>query len=252
MTKRTIHTILFLVMLSLLFGPIDGKAGPKYKLKFKIPNFFPSNPDEEDKNLIHYAPAGSKFKIISSDKEYYEVEFTDIGTDESSLQAGPELISLFFISEDAPATTAKALKPVEIEKNPCRIKRTDLPEWYCDILSGWDIGLLAVPFKIRTQDKVKITGRSTIGAYAGPRFKSVSVVSAFGLGPIELNNVGSEVTNSELGFTLAIGFVMEPATKFQIGIITGFDWINEKEEVSWKYQEKPWISAQTGFRFATR
>jgi hypothetical protein len=227
-------------------------AGPKYKLKFRILNFFPSNPDDDDKNFIYYAPAGSKFMIISSDKEYYEVEFTGIGADKSPPQAGPELISLFFISEDAPATKVEALKPVEIEKNPYKVKRTDLPEWYYDVLSGWDIGLLAVPFKIRTQDKVKITGGSTIGAYIGPRLKSVSVVGAFGLGPIELNNAGSEVTNSELGFTLAIGLVIEPATKFQIGIITGFDWINEKDEIKWKYQGKPWISAQTGFRFTTR
>jgi hypothetical protein len=125
--------------------------------------------------------------------------------------------------------------------------------YYVMFNSGFDFGLLALPFKLRFNPST-ISPNATIGPYCG--FKkalgykwTISLIGIFGLSGISLNDVNSEDVENVLGFTYAGGTIFSYDSKFQIGFVVGADFIGGEKGKNWTYENKPWIALATGFTF---
>lgn len=118
-------------------------------------------------------------------------------------------------------------------------------------LRKWDAvghGGLVVPFKVSLKDKTLSTKSVSLGYYLQvPRWRTaggtvIGPIYSFGLSSI----TRSESENTELGLTLALGFVWALEEKFQIGVIIGKDHLGDD---TWKYEDETWVSAMVGFNF---
>lgn len=132
------------------------------------------------------------------------------------------------------------------------IDKNDLNDFFINF-SKTDYGILAIPFKVRFAP-FKIFPGGTIGGYIGRKFvqqRSSSTLLGFaGLSSIPLNDVNSDVIDTQLGITVGTGYVWYVVEGFQIGLITGvdlFDGVND-----WPYKYQPWLSFNIGYTFTSQ
>lgn len=124
---------------------------------------------------------------------------------------------------------------------------------YVQFQSGFDYGLLTLPFKLRFNPS-SIYPNATIGPYGGYKIAlgyhwTVSFIGTFGLSGVSLNDVNSKEVENVLGFTYAGGAIFSYKNKFQIGFVGGADFIGGEKGKNWTYENKPWIALATGFTF---
>lgn len=139
----------------------------------------------------------------------------------------------------------------KIGKTYC-ISEDDLNRFFIDF-TKLDYGILTVPFKVRF-DPFKIFPGGTIGGFVGRKFvrqRSTSTLLGFaGLSSIPLNNINSDVIDTQLGITGGAGYVWYVLEGFQVGFIAGidlFDGVN-----SWPYKYQPWASFNIGYAFTSQ
>jgi len=113
-------------------------------------------------------------------------------------------------------------------------------------------GTLIVPFKLRTKNG-ELTGDATLGYYVGRIFTLkdldiLPIISA-GISPISVA-VEENETETKLGVTGAVGFILRHTGNFQIGIVSGIDHIGGNVGDNWEYEDDVWVSFMIGFNFA--
>lgn len=135
---------------------------------------------------------------------------------------------------------------------PYCISESDLNS-YCMDFSFSDFGILDVPFKGRLSP-FKILPGGTLGGYYGRKFinqhSKASTLMAFGgISSIPLNDINSDVIDTQLGFTIGGGYVWYIANGFQIGLIGGWDFFDGVN--TWAYKYQPWVSFNIGYGFTS-
>jgi hypothetical protein len=193
----------------------------------------PVNPYKFPNTNIYKASPGSKFKLISEnrqligDKNWVLVEFINC--------------------VNCPSTSG--------------FVKSNTKYWMLDsvfdsgqvrLIGGFDFGLLTVPFKIRNNPS-QISPNTSIGVYAGYK-KSlnhnayISGIFTFGLTGISLNDINASDVDNVMGITYAAGAIFH-YKKLQIGLVGGADFIGGNRGLNWAYENKPWFSVATGFVF---
>lgn len=125
-------------------------------------------------------------------------------------------------------------------------------------------GAMTVPLKIRfgteTTRRMLVEEKLSIGLTPGLKhqFKSRKEQSITLLANIGISNVRTTAKTFNAGYTPssdnepalsgALG-LMYQHEKFQIGILTGQDWLLSGGAPSWKYQSKQWLGIGIGFSF---
>ena len=77
----------------------------------------------------------------------------------------------------------------------------------------------------------------TISAFAAPTMVKINPDVA-----------QTEMSNLVLGFSLGLGYIVS-LNDFQIGLVSGLDYISGDASKTWIYQGKPWFSFTVGFDF---
>ncbi len=129
----------------------------------------------------------------------------------------------------------------------------------------WDTSPLAIPIKIRPSAEdvpMQFVGEFTLGPYIGYQTGSKSLmdsdnynysqtISAFAaptMVKINPDVAQTEMSNLVLGFSLGLGYIVS-LNDFQIGLVSGLDYISGDASKTWIYQGKPWFSFTVGFDF---
>ncbi|MGE0636332.1 MAG: hypothetical protein AB7G44_12525 [Bacteroidia bacterium] len=140
----------------------------------------------------------------------------------------------------------------EINKYYC-ISKTTL-ETYFRKKSKPDIGILAVPFKMRIYP-LKIMAGNSVGPYIGHKFyhknSTTSTLLGFAsLTNVPLNDVNEKVPQTKWGLGLGGGYVWTVTGNFQVGLISGVDFFEGVDK--WVYKFQPWLSLSIGYNFISQ
>ncbi|MFK7905425.1 MAG: hypothetical protein AB8B69_09885 [Chitinophagales bacterium] len=122
------------------------------------------------------------------------------------------------------------------------------------------IGAAAVPFKIR-RDPFLFTNDVGVGSVFGPKFRLspynnknfYSIVAGIGLSSIVLDSISTEgtitddsVSKKVSSLTVSSGVVFDFGG-IEIGAFMGWDFIDNNDNINWRYQDKPWLSVGFGY-----
>ncbi len=185
--------------------------------------------------MSYLGPKGSRFVILSDTGKY-------AGRFKSVAQVDTERFSALratFSGANAQTVTTDA--NYEISKEV-------LLDYNYRLEYGLDTGVLAVPFKLQTNDGT-VTAGSTVGPYAGFRWRRTSFIGSFGLSLLPLQDVNASAVDTKVGITGAGGIIFLLGKQFQLGGIVGVDHLGGSSGKLYPYENKVWLSLSIGFTF---
>lgn len=122
------------------------------------------------------------------------------------------------------------------------------------------IGAAAIPFKIR-RNPFLFTNDVGVGSVFGPKFRLspynnknfYSIVAGVGLSSIVLDSISTRgtitddsVSKKVSSLTVSSGVVFDFGG-IEIGAFVGWDFIDNNDNINWRYQGKPWLSVGFGY-----
>ncbi len=133
------------------------------------------------------------------------------------------------------------------------ISKEKLTEYRYELAFGFACGLLTTsPVKIQLCDGNMTIG-TNLGAYAGWRVTLAhipfTIIGSAGSAIIPISDAGADKVETKLGWTCAIGLLIEPISNYQIGILFGIDHLVGDARNDYPYQNEIWISFGIGFDF---
>lgn len=119
-------------------------------------------------------------------------------------------------------------------------------------ITGWEVGGLAIPFKLRTRDGIFDTN-STVAFYVAPawihRWVSGLTLPIIA-GPSSIALGATNTTNkSTQGATVGLGLIGAPDNSnpdFQVGLVAGADFTGVR---SYRYEGDVWVTLAIGYKF---
>lgn len=122
--------------------------------------------------------------------------------------------------------------------------------------TGWEYGILAIPFKLQLAHGKALTSTATGGGYVGVR---LPIATGFVLSPIIFGGGSSVlVTNTDsnnkttsqnlLAASLGGGLIFSIKNSFHAGIVAGVDHVDSN--VRYRYNNKWWLSFEIGYSLA--
>ncbi len=158
MPVRTFQLTLLMSILGLT-GVAQAQLSSIYKLKFARAVFYRIDETGQPSNKPSVAPAGSHFMFVSKTgaaEQKIFVTFTEVkSTSEAQITKDIRMLSV----NPASAQTNAPDFPRVVEGDLYQVPVEDLPEEFYKVLSGLDVGTLAVPFKAQLSG-----GKITAGA----------------------------------------------------------------------------------------
>lgn len=231
-TSQTVILLVFLLVSTLSFADsyqiIVNMSGLR-----EAGDFAKATPDMTFATKNEFkAPSGSVFKQIEDNPvtieggQYYLVEFIQVTKSEKGFVV----------------VGVKYWMPADKNQS-----------YYRRLKNGVDIGALTLPFKLRFNPS-QISPNASIGPYIGYKTAlgydwHVSFIGTFGLAGISLNDVNSKDVENVVGLTYGAGCIFSYKSKFQLGFVTGADFIGGDKGKNWSYENKPWLSLAVGFTF---
>ena len=123
--------------------------------------------------------------------------------------------------------------------------------------AGFDYGALVVPFKMQLSGDKAFTGSSSLGGYVGWQNPigdlglNISPIIFAGASSISTSATSSGTTTSQTvaGLSYGTGLLFQIKDSFQAGVVFGFDHVSSAQ--NYQYNNKPWLSFEIGYAFAT-
>ena len=224
-----IVSLLFLLLFSFSVEAKSSLQGETIHLYDVTYGFVP----DSDTNIITCAPAGTEVYVVSDDGVASIVSITSIKA--ASGNKTTMLASAWCGHRVVAVDHLYSIQDKELVGGKFTSKA---------IVTG----ILAVPFKWHLSDK-SLTFGSTVGGYIGYQtsFANVFTITPIiggGLALINTTPVGSTVSSTNGGFSLATGLI-GTSNSLQYGIVVGVDWLGSR--ASYTYEGKPWLALEVGF-----
>jgi len=237
----TILTLLFATRLCLA-----ADMSKVYEIRFDVYPFYENN--DTNKDHPFQAVSGVQFKFEKELDNDYLVSFVKISSGKPIAERvrAMKLMSISAADGGAAPASVQEGKLYTIAKNALT------PEYY-RLLHGVSVGLLTLPFKLRT-DGGTLSADSTLGAYVGYNqdwlFGLNTIIAAScGISTIATTDINSNSPENKAGLTYAVGVALPIQKSFQIGLFVGADHIGGQAGRDWGHDDKPWVSLAIGYAF---
>ena len=271
--KNHATALFYLALFSvLLCSATSAKAETIYRLLANTDGFTLENPPPNDSSQFH-ALAGSRFKIVNDTGSSLVVLFTgglpdststdDIqdSTDADDIQNSTDTDDIQDSTDaddiqdntSADAIQDSTISTHVVEEVNYLISKEKLTEYRYELAFGFACGLLTTsPVKIQLCDGNMTIG-TNLGAYAGWKVTLAhipfTIIGSAGSAIIPISDAGADKVETKLGWTCAIGLLIEPISNYQIGILFGIDHLVGDARNDYPYQNEIWISFGIGFDF---
>jgi len=250
---------------------------------YPVIDFSRSVAGEQDAFL--FAKTDQKFTVIDvSDKGIIQIQFwnfkkldtankknANLSADEkiglSKKDAPEEALTRSGIVEFARGANGKIIVDRDVDGKIFTIILKDLNEKcmpYFGHKTSFTFGAMTIPMKIRfgkkTNRRTLVEEKLNIGLTPGLKFQissrkeqSITLMANIGVSNVRTStdtfNAGYvPSSDNEPALSGAFG-LMYQYEKFQIGVLSGKDWLLSDGAPSWKYQSKQWLGIGIGFSF---
>jgi len=236
-----------LVLVLICVQPATGKV---FKLLANQIGFFEEN---SDMSTAYLAPAGSQFEILHEDTNQYIVRFRSVSeydnNDRTTLYMSTIIPSMYF-GGDSPERLRIAIVDEGVNY---RIEKSSIPDYNYQLESGFEYGILTVPYKLQLADG-SITAAASLGPFVGYRQRWIfglptTLLLSGGLTLSPIQDINSSTVETKIGITGASGLVFNLNDDIQIGFILGFDHFGGSTGESYEFENKVWSSVSLGFPF---
>src|SRR5262245_42769030 len=231
-------TIIGAVVVWCWSGQADaGMFSTHYRTNVYVDGFIETN--NPNPRSAHASP-GRKYEILGSRNAYYQIRFLDKSKKIDGIDDVAEVKKggIYLIPQDT-------LKADELKRS---------------ITQSFEVGVLAVPFKVRGEVAgvpMQVTGGGPLGAAFAWRMATDLVSTRLaplifvGLSQVALKQDEGEAAKESSALTLATGLQIEVKGRARLGLVAGWDWAGGSEGRDWAYQGRPWYSVALNFSFFT-
>jgi len=140
-------------------------------------------------------------------------------------------------------------------------ERIAIPYYFRNSKPLFTCGTVLLPIKMRFKE-FDFSKDFTLGPVFGLRWRisklrqnHINLLAGIGVTSFSLDSLSTEggVSNvsERAGITPSIGVVFSFDNIMQVGLFVGKDYVSQKEDISWKYQGKTWLSVGIGFTMLT-
>jgi hypothetical protein len=113
---------------------------------------------------------------------------------------------------------------------------------------GIDVGVLVVPFKVRSGD---LYGDSTLGPYVAFKGSNISLLATFGMTQVSVSDISTEEVETASGISYAAGVIWSVTDSFDVGLVAGVDHLSGEAGDKFEFQDDVWWSFAIGYNFTT-
>lgn len=151
------------------------------------------------------------------------------------------------VTFDYVTDNGQAGNSVDID-TPYKLCRNQTQSYKYQRVGGIDVGVLVVPFKVRSGD---LYGESTLGPYIAFKGSYISLLATFGMTQVSVSDVSTAKVDTASGISYALGAIWSVTDSFDVGLVAGIDHLSGEAGDKFEYQDDVWWSFAVGYNFTT-